>query len=391
MSLPVEIESAWLPGDTDLMACALEQARTARGRVSPNPAVGAVVVHGGEIFAVGATQPPPGPHAEVVALTAAGEGARGADLYVTLEPCAHMGRTPPCVDAIIQAGIRRVVIATPDPHPLVNGCGIARLRAAGIRVDVGLETAAAKEVIAGFAHRIGTGRPRVTAKYAMTLDGRIATRSGHARWVSGVASRRHAHGVRDRTDAILVGIGTVLADDPELTTRLSPEESGYGGPHHPLPVVVDTHARTPPTARLLAPKRAGQALVLVGQHAPAAAIHRLQEAGAEVVSLPELDGRVDPHAVLQLLGARGVNEVLVEGGAALHGAFLDAQVVARLIVYLAPALVGGRSAPAAIGGGGVSHMSEAVQILDREILTLGDDLCLSGRVVYAKQKEVTDV
>ena len=359
------------------MDLALAQARTALGRVAPNPTVGAVVVREGQVVGVGATQPPPGPHAEVVALQQAGELARGADLYVTLEPCSHFGRTPPCADAIINAGVRRVVAALGDPHGVVNGSGFEKLRSAGIEVEVGPGAEEATEVLGGFLTRIRTGRPRTTAKYAMTLDGRIATRTGHSRWVSGPESRQDVHVRRDRCDAILVGIGTLLADDPQLTTRLPDDLAGYGGPHHPLRVVLDSQARTPVTARMLAPETPGDTLIFVSERAPGERVEALREAGAEVVVLEEV--RVD--AVLDCLGQRGINDLLIEGGGTVLGAFFDAGLVGRACVYIAPSIVGGQVAPSPVGGTGVATMPQAWRLVDRRVTPLGDDLLIEGRVV----------
>jgi diaminohydroxyphosphoribosylaminopyrimidine deaminase/5-amino-6-(5-phosphoribosylamino)uracil reductase len=365
-----------------MMRLALNQARSVRGRVAPNPAVGAVVVRDGEIAGTGATRPPGGPHAEVVALALAGDRTRGADLYVTLEPCSHYGRTSPCVNTIVSANVRRVVAAISDPNPLVDGRGFEQLRAAGIEVEVGLCADEAAEIVAGFIHHIQTGRPLATAKFAMTLDGRIATSTGHSRWISGPESRAHAHALRDQTDAILVGVNTLLADDPLLTTRLPESDCGYGGPHHPLRVVLDTQARTPPAARMLARDTPGNTLILAGSNPDADRISALQAAGAEVVALPERDGHVDPDAVLDLLGARGISDLLIEGGSRVHGAFFDARLVDRAVVYIAPVIVGGNAAPAPVRGRGVSVMPEAARLVDQYVEMSGSDIRVSGRAVY---------
>jgi diaminohydroxyphosphoribosylaminopyrimidine deaminase / 5-amino-6-(5-phosphoribosylamino)uracil reductase len=358
------------------MDLALDQARSALGRVSPNPAVGAVLVSDGQVVGQGATQPPPGAHAEVMALRQAGDQACGADMYVTLEPCSHFGRTPPCVDAIIAAGVKRVVAATGDPHPQVDGGGFAKLRAAGIAVDVGLGADEAREIIGGFVSRIETGRPRTTVKYAMTLDGRIATRSGHSRWVSGPESRQDVHVRRDRCDGILVGIGTLLADDPQLTTRLPDDLSGYGGAHHPLRVVLDRKARTPVTARILSPETPGETVIFVSDLAPPKRVAALRHAGADVVALED----VTPRMVLQHLGERGINDLLIEGGGAVLGAFFDAGLVDRVAIYVAPVIVGGSDAMSPVAGTGVATMPEAWQLVDRRVTRIGDDICIEGRV-----------
>ena len=376
MTVTDQTEITWTGTDRELMGHALRQAQSALGRVAPNPAVGAVLVRDGTVVGLGATQPPPGPHAEVMAIREAGDLAFGADLYVTLEPCSHHGRTPPCADAVIAAGVRRVIAATHDPHPLVNGGGFEKLRAAGIRVDVGLLAGEATHLIEGFVTRITTGRPRTTAKYAMTLDGRIATRTGHSRWISGSASRQDVHVRRDRSDAILVGIGTLLADDPQLTTRLPDELCGYGGPHHPLRVVLDRLARTPLAAKMLSPDIPGQTVIFASEQAPHERVHALREAGAEVVLLEQ----VTPRQVLQRLGAWGVNDLLIEGGGNVLGAFFDAGLVDRVCVYVAPSIAGGAAAASPVGGAGVATMPAAWKIVDRTVTALGDDLLIEGRV-----------
>lgn len=366
--------------DRRWMHRAIAWAWRASGRVAPNPAVGAVVVRDGMVVGEGCTKPPGGPHAEIVALNQAGEHARGATLYVTLEPCAHYGRTPPCVDAILRAGIRRVVIAIRDPYPEVDGRGIAALRAAGLEVDVGLEAKAAAEVVAGYLKRLRTGLPEVTLKYAMTLDGRLATRTGHSRWITGPEARRYAHQLRDRHDAILVGVGTVLQDDPELTTRLDPSECGDGGPHHPLRVVLDSQARTPPTARLLSPAVPGQTLIVTTEGAPPERVAALRAAGAEIVTVPARCGKVDIRSALFELGARGINSVLVEGGGRVLGSLFDAGLVDRVVAFVAPVLVGGSDAPIPLAGRGVETMDRAVRLIDVRIRQLGPDVVIEGRL-----------
>lgn len=381
--------TTWTATDLDLMGQALARARRASGRVAPNPAVGAVIVQVGEIVSSGETQPPPGPHAEAVALREAGQRAAGATLYVTLEPCAHHGRTLPCVDAIIEAGVSRVVVGTLDPHPLVNGQGVERLRRAGITVEVGCREAEAAEQIAGFVSRELQGRPRTIVKYAMTLDGRIATVSGHSRWISGPESRQRVHQLRDRVDAILVGIGTALSDDPQLTTRIPDDIAGYGGSHHPLRVVLDSQLRLPPDARMLADATPGRTRIYTTSSASTAAQRCLEAAGAEVVRLDGDDGRVDLAAMLQDLATQGINDLLIEGGATVIGALFDQGLADRLMVFVAPKLVGGRAAPGPIAGHGVATMPEAWTLADRQITNVGEDLLIEGRVI--RSQEASDV
>ncbi|MDI3339159.1 MAG: bifunctional diaminohydroxyphosphoribosylaminopyrimidine deaminase/5-amino-6-(5-phosphoribosylamino)uracil reductase RibD [Sphaerobacter sp.] len=367
---------------TDLhwMQRALDLAARARGRVAPNPAVGAVLVRDGRLVGEGMTEPPGGAHAEIVALRQAGDRARGATLYVILEPCAHYGRTPPCVDALIAAGIARAVIALRDPYPAVDGRGIRRLVEAGVAVELGLAAGPAAAINAGFLKRIRRGLPEVTAKFAVSLDGKIATHTGHSRWITGDAARREGHRLRDTHDAIMVGVGTVLADDPLLTTRLPAEACGAGGPHHPLRVVVDSLARTPPEAAMLRPGVPGQTVIATTAAAPRERVAALRAAGAAVLPLPARDGRVDLEALLRCLAARGVNSVLVEGGGTLLGALCDAGLIDRVVAFIAPALIGGRAAPGPLGGEGVPTMDAALRLRDVEWRQVGADLLVAGRL-----------
>jgi diaminohydroxyphosphoribosylaminopyrimidine deaminase/5-amino-6-(5-phosphoribosylamino)uracil reductase len=369
-------------GDTDAvwMRRALALAERAQGRTAPNPAVGAVLVRDGAVVGEGWTAPPGGPHAEIVALRQAGERARGATLYVTLEPCAHFGRTGPCAPELVHAGIARVVIAIPDPFPGVSGRGIELLEQSSVTVTLGVGAAAAIELYAGFLKRIQHGLPEVTAKYAMTLDGRIATHTGHSRWITGVEARQEAHRLRDRHDAILVGIGTVLADNSLLTTRLPIEAAGDGGSHHPLRVVLDSLARTPLDSSMLKPEMPGTTLIAATERAPAEAIAALRDAGAEVALLSTCDGRVDLHALLRHLAERGINSVLVEGGASVLGALFDADHIDSLVAFIAPAIVGGAAAPSPVGGAGREFMHLAARLSDVETRVVGADFMVSGRV-----------
>ncbi|WP_049823078.1 bifunctional diaminohydroxyphosphoribosylaminopyrimidine deaminase/5-amino-6-(5-phosphoribosylamino)uracil reductase RibD [Thermobaculum terrenum] len=362
----------------EAMRRALELAESALGRTWPNPAVGAVVVRDGLVIGKGATQPPGGPHAEVVALAEAGEAARGAILYVTLEPCSHWGRTPPCTEAIIRAGVREVHAATLDPNPKVHGRGVAQLREAGIEVHLGLCEREATRINEGFFKRVRTGLPFVTLKYAMTLDGRIATRTGSSKWITGEEARTCAHRLRDRADAIMVGVGTVLADDPLLTTRLPPELCGYGGPHHPLRVVVDSRGRTPARAAMLRRDTPGRTLVACTTLAPEDRRLAWQDAGAEVAVFAPEDGRVPLEALLRYLGDTGVNTALVEGGGTLHGALLDVGLADKIVAFVAPKLIGGEGAPAPVGGRGVADMASALELADVRVTQVGRDLLIEG-------------
>lgn len=372
--------------EVDYLTRALELADLAVGRTSPNPAVGAVVVKNGLIVGEGFTQPPGSAHAEVVALAAAGRHADGADLYVTLEPCCHHGRTPPCTDAIVAAGVRAVRVATLDPFPEVNGRGVEILRRAGIEVEVGEHAREADRLNAAFFHFVRTGRPFVTAKWAMTLDGRIATRTGDSRWVSGEEARRLVHRERDASDAIVVGVQTVLVDDPLLTVRLDPSDD-IRAPRsrQPLRVVLDGQGRTPLAGRLLSSALAGPVLIATTPKAPADRIERLRAAGAEVVVFPEAADRVDLGAVLNELGRRGAIRVLVEGGSEVTGAFFEQRFIDRVLAFVAPKLVGGRVALGPLGGNGVSLMAEAIALRDATWRVVGQDLFVEASPVYDRE------
>lgn len=325
------------------MQAALALARRGLGNTWPNPAVGCVVVAAdGRVVGRGWTQPGGRPHAETEALRRAGGLAQGATAYVTLEPCSHHGRTPPCCNALIAAGVVRVVCGMRDPDPRVDGRGFAMLREAGIEVVEGVLEAEAQDINAGFARRIREGLPLVTLKLATTLDGRIATQSGESKWITGPAARREAHALRARHDAVLVGSGTVLADDPDLTCRLV-----GATPRQPLRVVADARLRTPPGARLIATARdAPTVLVTVPGHKPAA-LAPYQAAGAEVVTVPRGPEGLGMRGLLAALAQRGVTRLLAEGGAGIAAALLREGLADRLAWFHAPAVMGGDGMPAA--------------------------------------------
>ena len=373
--------------DERFMRLAIEEARHALGRVAPNPAVGAIIVRDGEVIAHGATSPPPGPHAEVNALRQAGDRAHGADLYVTLEPCCHHGLTPPCTDAIIEAGVGRVIVGTVDAHPNVHGQGIKQLRENDIEVVVGCLQNECQELVRGFASRIQRGRPRSIAKYAMTLDGKIATRTGHSRWISGEAAREIAHILRDRIDAIMVGSNTVAIDNPRLTTRLPDELTGYSGPHHPLRVLIDGGLRIAPDADILARGMGQSPLIYCTEDAPRAHERELLKTGATIQRVASRNGHVDLGIVFDDLGERGINELLVEGGGGLIGALLDAGLVDEVLAFVAPVIVGG-DGPPPVAGHGVATMPEAWQLENQRLRQLGNELMLNGHVVYPEAGHV---
>lgn len=355
------------------MRRALALAARALGRTSPNPAVGAVVVGRGRVVGEGYHRHAGAPHAEVVALQRAGSGARGATLYVTLEPCCHLEkRTPPCTEAILSAGIRKVVVATRDPNPKVAGRGIARLREGGVSVEVGLLEARAKRLNEAYARWIATGLPFVTLKIASTLDGKIATAAGESRWITGPRARDYAHRLRDRIDAVMVGLGTVLADDPELTAR------GGRGRRNPHRVIVDERLATPPTARALVRRPGSLSIVATTGRAPAARRRRLEQRGAVVLIAKSRDGLVDLRDLVARLGAMEITSVLIEGGAELNASALRAGVVNKLVVLLAPKLLGGRDAIGSIGGRSPRRLADAVALRNVSVKLLGDDVLVEG-------------
>lgn len=362
----------------DFMAEALALARRALGRTSPNPAVGAVVVRDGVIVGRGFTQPPGGSHAEIVALREAGDRAHGASLYVTLEPCCHYGRTPPCTAAIIAAGIREVHVAVLDPNPQVNGQGLAALTAAGIRVHLGEHADEARRLNEVFFTYITQRRPFVWAKWAMTLDGRIATATGAARWITGPAARARVHELRDRLDAVLVGINTVLADDPELTVRRPPDPDRPPR-HRPfVRIILDSRLRLPLTARVLRPDLAPTTWVLTTPAAPPDRLARIQAAGARVFVVPATEAGVDLHAALRLLADFEIAGLLVEGGGRVLGSFFDAGLVDKVSAFIAPTVVGGAGAPGPVGGRGCPTLDQAWRLTDLVVERLDGDLLVTG-------------
>jgi len=358
--------------DLAWMRLALAEAAKGRGAVEPNPMVGAVVARDGVLLGAGFHAQFGGPHAEVEALAAAGERARGATLYVTLEPCGHHGKTPPCVDAILRAGIARVVVAHQDPFPEVAGRGLARLREAGLEVEVGPLAEPAVQLNAPFLKRIFTGSPYVIAKWAMTLDGKTAVENGDSRWISSPASRALVHEVRGRMDAIVVGIGTAIADDPQLTARPK-------GPRVPVRVVLDGRARLPESSRLAVTARETPTLVAVAEAAPEDRRGRLRSLGCEVVEFP---GSSRPSIVplLEELGRRGMTNVLVEGGGLVMGAFFDADQIDEVDVFLAPWIEGGDHPRTPVRGRGRSLMSESLRLERLEHSVVDGDARIQGTI-----------
>ena len=355
------------------MALALDLARQGLGRTAPNPAVGCVVVRDGRIVGRGFHPRAGEPHAEVFALEEAGSEARGADLYVTLEPCCHHGRTPPCTDRILAAGVRRVVAAMEDPNPAVEGGGLRRLREAGLEVRVGVLEAEARRLNEGFCLAVREGRAFVHLKAATTLDGKTATASGHSRWVTSPLSRRRAHELRDRCGAVLVGVGTAVADNPRLTARLPGRPERF-----PLRVVLDPRARIPPELQLLDPETAAFTLIVCGPRASPARVEALHRRGARVLRVEEHAAGLDLHGVLRALYRMGITEVLVEGGAETARRFVDARLVDRVHLFLAPRLLGGRDAVPVLGGSSPARMDQAVELGGLEVERAGPDLYVTA-------------
>ncbi len=337
--------------------------------------VGAIVLdRSGEFAGEGFHARAGEPHAERLAIERAGARARGGTLYVTLEPCSHQGRTPPCADTVVAAGISRLVVAMEDPDRRVAGSGIGRIREAGITVEVGLEEEAARRLNRFYVKHRTTGLPWVTVRFAASLDGKIATVTGESRWITSEAARLESHRLREQHDAILVGAGTVAADDPELSNRL-PEAA-----RQPLRVVLDSTLRTPVTAKVLNDLAAQPTLLVTTPQAGERAIADLRKTGAEVVTVTAKgpEQRVDVAQLLKLLGDRGLLSVLIEGGGAVNGAFFDDHLVDGVVAFLAPAIIGGNDAPSANGGLGAQHLADAFRLTNLEIRRIGDDLMISG-------------
>jgi diaminohydroxyphosphoribosylaminopyrimidine deaminase / 5-amino-6-(5-phosphoribosylamino)uracil reductase len=361
--------------DLGAMRAALALARRGLGAVWPNPAVGCVIVKNGRVVGRGWTQPGGRPHGETEALRRAGEAARGADAHVSLEPCCHWGRTPPCVDALVTAGVQRVFVALEDPDPRVAGEGLRRLRAAGLDVEVGLCAEEAVDVNAGFLSRLRFGRPLVTLKFATSLDGRIATASGESQWITGPPARERAHALRASHDAIMVGTGTVIADDPQLTCRLP------GLDHRsPVRVVIDRHLRIPPTTRLIADARLIPTWILTLRSADAGRRAMFLANRVDLIDIePDREGQVDLAEALRALGERGITRLLVEGGAGLVAAFLRARLVDRLVWVHAPLVIGGEGVPA-IAGLDLAALADALAFERLSTETIGDDVLTTFRV-----------
>ncbi|MGH7848474.1 MAG: bifunctional diaminohydroxyphosphoribosylaminopyrimidine deaminase/5-amino-6-(5-phosphoribosylamino)uracil reductase RibD [Candidatus Binatia bacterium] len=360
------------PGQVDerYMRIALRWARRGAGRTSPNPMVGAILVRGGEVIAAGYHRRAGEDHAEIVALKRAGARARGATLYLNLEPCDHVGRTPPCTPSLINSGVRKVVVGMIDPNPQVSGRGIRRLRQAGIKVEVGVLEAECRTINLSFIKYITKKIPFVTLKLAASLDGKIATCTGNSQWITGKKAREFVHRLRNEVDAVLVGVETVIADNPRLTCRVR-------GGRDPWRVILDGHLRMPLTARLLQQPARGKTIVVTGATASAKGISALKRRGAQVWALPLRDGDVPWKPLLTRLAQIGVMSVMIEGGAVTATKALAGKVVDRICFFYAPKIIGG-DGKSMIGSLGITKVASALKVRGAEITKLGKDFLLSA-------------
>ncbi|MFB6800585.1 bifunctional diaminohydroxyphosphoribosylaminopyrimidine deaminase/5-amino-6-(5-phosphoribosylamino)uracil reductase RibD [Peribacillus butanolivorans] len=361
--------------DQYYMKLALDLAASAKGKTNPNPVVGAVIVKDGVIAGTGIHRKAGEPHAEVHAFKMAGDYAKNATLYVTLEPCSHYGKTPPCANLVKESGVRRVVVATQDPNPEVAGRGISILRDAGIEVEVGVLEKEAQRLNERFIHNMITNRPFVISKYAMTLDGKLATHTGHSKWITGEESRHSVHLLRDEVDAILIGIGTVLADNPSLTTRL-PE----GGGKNPIRIILDSELRVPLDANVVQVSDA-KTVIVTQENASVDKIADLSEKGIEFIIVPKTDAGLDLRILMEELYKKGITDVLLEGGSEVNASFLRAGLIDKYLIYVAPKLLGGRNSLTPFSGINVDTMDEAMDVSISSVDMSGEDICI---IAYPK-------
>jgi len=362
--------------EAEFMKRAMELAGKAEGWTSPNPMVGAVIVKNGRIVGEGFHQKAGTPHAEIHALKMAGREAAGADVYVTLEPCCHYGRTPPCTDALIQAGVARVVVAVTDPNPKVAGGGIKKLREAGIDVVLGMMEQEARLLNEVFFKYIRSPLPFVSVKSAMTLDGKTATKTGSSQWITGLEAREYVHRLRHKHDAVLTGIGTVLADDPQLTARIPGEQL-----KNPIRVMIDSELKIPLDARVLNTSAVPTLIYSTGRGKSEKA-QALRKKGVEVINYAGREGKVDLLKVLQDLRCRGITSILVEGGAGINGALLDLRLIDKLYLFVALKLVGSSLAPGVFGGLGRAEIGDAVTVKNVSLEKVGADFIFTGYPVF---------
>jgi diaminohydroxyphosphoribosylaminopyrimidine deaminase/5-amino-6-(5-phosphoribosylamino)uracil reductase len=361
----------------DYMDYALSLAELALGYTSPNPAVGAVIVKDGQVVGLGHTQPPGLAHAEVMAIRQAGERAKGATMYVTLEPCCHQGRTPPCTRAIIDAGIRRVHTALIDPNPEISGKGIEQLKAAKIEVIVGEHEEKAREINEGYIKYITTGYPFVMAKFAMSLDGKIATRTGDAKWISSEEARNHVHQLRRTVDAIMVGANTIIMDNPRLTARGSLDKGGRTK-SQPLRIIVDGKGRTPLNSQVF--EEPGSILMAVSKSVDSKKIAEYKKAGAEVMKFDADNDVIDLSELMEVLGKKEITSVMVEGGSILFGSLFDHCLIDKVLVCIAPLIIGGEAAKSAVAGCGAETIAQSLHLHNVTMHQVGADILLNGYV-----------
>lgn len=357
---------------------AVRFARRGLGRTSPNPAVGAVIVRDGRVVAGGYHKRAGEPHAEINALAALKGGVQARDtLYVTLEPCNHHGRTPPCTEAILESGIKRVVAGMSDPNPGVAGGGCRYLASKGVAVKTGVLEEACRRLNEAYIKFVTTGRPFVIAKAALTLDGWTATSEGHSKWITNEASRQFVHRLRDRVDAVMVGVGTVLADDPALTTRLK----GRKG-RHPIRIILDTNLRTPPQAMVLARNEGSRTLIAVGEDVPARSLESLAAESVSFLRCPKKEGKIDLQPLMDRLGKRAIVSVLLESGPTVMGAMMRERLIDKVFIFKAPKLLGGGDGMPMASGAGAKRMDESIGIRGLRIRRFGEDVLFEGYPEY---------
>lgn len=364
--------------NTEYMKLALELAEKGCGHVNPNPMVGAVIVKDNRIIGKGYHRCFGDLHAERAALADCSESTDGAEIYVTLEPCCHYGKQPPCTDAIIEAGIKHVIVGSPDPNPLVAGKGIKILRDHGIKVTQNVMRKECDELNYVFMHYMKTGLPYVVMKYAMTMDGKTAARTGEARWITGESARKNVHHDRNRYSGIMIGTGTLLADDPLLTCRLP-------GGRNPVRIICDSQLRTPLTSQIVR-TAAHVPTIIATSSEDADRISSLKEKGCDVLIIPEKDGHLDLNELMRILGEMKIDSILLEGGSQLNWSALEAGIVNRVHTYIAPKLLGGKSAPSPVGGTGVSIPDDAFLLSEPKITVIDNDILLESEVIRCSQE-----
>lgn len=362
------------------MRRALELAEKGRGRTSPNPMVGAVLVKNGRVVGEGCHRKAGMPHAEIEALRRAGKNARGADLYVNLEPCCHFGKTPPCTEAILSAGVRKVIVGMRDPNRLVSGKGFRQLKKNGVQVVTGPLRKECERLNEVFIKFIQTGNPFVVLKTAISLDGKIATSSGESQWITGVKAREKVHQVRNEMDAIVAGARTIVKDDPFLTTRLGKKSAVV---KHPVRVILDNEFLVPLKSNVFKNADTQRVLYATGKNLPASRRKQLMRRGIEILILKENKGKVDLQHLMRTLGDQDISSVLIEGGGEVNASALSAGIVDKVMVFIAPILIGGKGAPGPLGGKGVRHLKDAFKIKNMTVNQIGNDFLLEGYVQQA--------